>query len=173
MSAAKDRWRTPKPLIQGIERLLNLQFNLDVACDDKNAVCDRFISEDLDALQCDWGGIDTKAFVNPPYANCKNWVNKCIEQRMQNGVTSVMLVPNSTDTQWYMTAREHNALCILIVGSRIQFDPPILYDGEDAKKKSSNTGGSMLLVFAPEGAYDFIPQRNFEVHYDHLLCLGT
>ena len=66
----------------------------------------------------------------------------------KKGVTSILLLPASTDTQWYLLAHQF-CKTYIVTGKRVQFDLAIPYAKEECEdqKKSSNTGGSMILFF--------------------------
>ena len=147
-NALKDRWRTPTWLFRGIEQLLGREFTIDVACDETNALCDKYLTIKDNALLNDWGDKADFAWVNPPYAaGCIiAFVRKAIEQQ-RKGVSSALLVPVSTDTQWYVLAHQF-CETYLVTGKRVQFELANVYEGElDDQKKSTNTGGSMILYF--------------------------
>lgn len=146
-NSLRDRWRTPLWLFHGIQRAFGVTFDVDVACDHTNSLCPRGISIGENALESHWGKRGTYAWLNPPYSSIGVWIHKAVEQQ-RRGVTTVMLVPNSIDTRWYELAHDY-CETILVTGGRVQFDLAIPYEGEDGnvQKKSSNTGGSMILVF--------------------------
>ena len=146
INSLRDRWRTPQWLFNAIQQTFDVTFDVDVACDHTNSLCPRALTITDDALTCGWGERGTYAWLNPPYSKIDVWIHKAIEQQ-RRGVTTVMLVPQSLDTRWYELAQDY-CETVLITGGRVQFDLAHAYDDElDNQKRSSNTGGSMLLIF--------------------------
>jgi len=63
-----------------------------------------------------------KTFVNPPYSEVSQWVEKAIETSLM-GNTVVMLLKHDTSTQWYRRLHEANAKFLMIQG-RLKFQTP-------------------------------------------------
>ncbi|MDE9454613.1 phage N-6-adenine-methyltransferase [Xenorhabdus bovienii] len=140
----KDFWRTPQWFVQATQIALSIEFNVDVACNKDNALFPQFIGVEKDALKCSWGESGTKAFLNPPYSKIEPWIDAAIHEQ-SHGVTTVMLIPQSIDTKWYLKARKFANEVVLIIGGRIAFLEPNMSLG--FKESRENTGGSMLMVF--------------------------
>ncbi|MEW2741603.1 phage N-6-adenine-methyltransferase [Providencia rettgeri] len=143
-SALKDFWRTPFWCVKAIEIVLSLKFQVDVACNKDNALFENYIGNEKDALQCSWGNPGTIAFLNPPYSKIEPWIDAAIREQSM-GVTTVMLIPQSIDTKWYIKARKSANEVVFITGGRIAFLEPDVSLG--LVESRGNTGGSMLVVF--------------------------
>lgn len=143
-SALKDFWRTPFWCVKAIEIVLSLKFQVDVACNKDNALFENYIGNEKDALQCSWGNPGTIAFLNPPYSKIEPWIDAAIHEQSM-GVTTVMLIPQSIDTKWYIKARKSANEVVFITGGRIAFLEPDVSLG--LVESRGNTGGSMLVVF--------------------------
>ncbi|HCL5638197.1 TPA: phage N-6-adenine-methyltransferase [Klebsiella aerogenes] len=140
----RDLWRTPLWLFRAIEVYLGVKFQVDVACNKDNAILPDFIGVERDALKSSWGDPGTVAFLNPPYSKIKPWIDAAAREQA-NGITTVMLVPQSLDTQWYLDVKCSANQTVLIVGGRVAFMEPDTTLG--LVEVRENTGGSMLLVF--------------------------
>lgn len=140
----KDLWRTPRWLFIAIERLLSAKFTVDVACNADNALLPNFIGVERNALTSHWGEEGEVAFLNPPYSRIGPWVDAAIREQCR-GVTTVMLVPQSLDTGWYLKASRFANETITLTGGRVAFMEPDTELGD--VEVTGNTGGSMLLVF--------------------------
>ncbi|MEY0334758.1 phage N-6-adenine-methyltransferase [Providencia rettgeri] len=140
----KDLWRTPKWCVVAIEIILSLKFQVDVACNKDNALFENYIGVEKNALVSDWGLPGAVAYLNPPYSKIEPWIDAAINQQSK-GVTTVMLIPQSIDTRWYLKAREWANEVVFIIGGRIAFLEPDVHLG--MKESRMNTGGSMLVVF--------------------------
>lgn len=91
-------WRTPAPLYEALDR--EFGFTIDAAADDGNAMCDRFLDAERDALSMSWAG--EVVFCNPPYGReLSKWIEKGFEEASENGATVVMLVPARTGNSWF------------------------------------------------------------------------
>lgn len=88
-SKKSDDWSTPEDLFRELDKEFNFSFD---PCPLK--------SDDLTALLFkDWTG---SVFVNPPYSNIGNFMNKALlELKKGNAHTVVFLVPARTDTRWF------------------------------------------------------------------------
>lgn len=140
----RDLWRTPAWLFNAIEVYLGTKFQVDVACNKDNALLPDFIGVERDALKSSWGTAGTVAFLNPPYSKIKPWIDAAAREQA-NGVTTVMLVPQSLDTRWYLDVKSSANQTVLIVGGRVAFMEPDTNLG--LVEVRENTGGSMLLIF--------------------------
>lgn len=95
----KQDWETPENLFETLNREFN--FTLDVAASGNNKKCNKFISENEDAMKKTWG--KNICWLNPPYGKgykISAWVKKSYDES-QNGSTVVMLIPARTNTNWF------------------------------------------------------------------------
>ncbi|HAF1559703.1 TPA: phage N-6-adenine-methyltransferase [Salmonella enterica] len=143
-ASLRDLWRTPQWLFVAIQRYIGVKFNVDVACDKNNALLTNFIGVERDALKCSWGEPGTVAFLNPPYSKITPWIDAAIREQAR-GVTTVMLIPQSLDTQWYERAAECANETVILSGGRVAFVEPDVELG--LVEVNINPGGSMLLIF--------------------------
>jgi len=107
-SAKSDGWRTPREFFTALDR--EFLFVVDAAAKRSNALCDTWFGPGhpiltyRNALTVDWwrevGPSWRAVWCNPPYSACREFVAKAAKERLQ-GVTSVLLVPARTDTQWW------------------------------------------------------------------------
>lgn len=96
--SATDRWHTPEALYLALDR--EFSFTVDVAADDGNAKCDRFVDREQDALEIDWRG--EVVFCNPPYGKeLERWVEKAMLAAQDGGATVVMVLPARTGNIWF------------------------------------------------------------------------
>ncbi|WP_429169158.1 phage N-6-adenine-methyltransferase [Aeromonas rivipollensis] len=154
-TATRDMTQTPTYLF----RALNLEFNftLDAAALPETALCQKYLTPDIDALSVDWGDFISPsvrapwAWLNPPYSDIGPWVEKAIEQQGR-GIGTVMLVPQDTSTEWYPGERASEVRHITGYhdangkwrNGRVSFINKAT--GEEMK---GNPKGSMFLIFAP------------------------
>lgn len=91
-------WRTPEPLFRALHQ--EFDFTLDAAADDGNAVCDRWLDAERDALAQSWHG--ERVFCNPPYGReLDRWLQKAVEEAQVHGALVVMLLPARTGNAWF------------------------------------------------------------------------
>lgn len=115
-------WWTPQALFDCLNG--EFQFELDAAADVWNRKCEKYISEEQDALITPWEG--RTVWCNPPYG--KGWgsdslthfVRRGYEQHVEQKNTIVMLLPAYTDPkywgQYVMLAHE-----VRFLKGRLQF----------------------------------------------------
>lgn len=97
-SSKTELWETPQDLFDTLNK--EFHFGLDACAIPENAKCQNFFTPELDGLKQKWGGYGT-IWCNPPYGpQIKEWVGKAVAEAKE-GVTTVMLVPARTDTQWF------------------------------------------------------------------------
>lgn len=142
-----DNWETPPDIFAKLHGIFN--FDIDAAASPHNAKLPKFWTKEDDALAQDWSGL--RVFCNPPYSMKEALLEKAIAGAKAGGL-SVILLPASTETDWYHKFGAQAEIWQL--KSRI----PYLLDGkrpqrwDDKKKKlvsSGNTKGSSLLIYWP------------------------
>ncbi|WP_221366301.1 phage N-6-adenine-methyltransferase, partial [Aeromonas caviae] len=151
----RDMTQTPLWLFRALD--LEFNFALDAAALPETALCEKYLTPDIDALSVDWGDFISPsvrspwAWLNPPYSDIGPWVEKAIEQQGR-GIGTVMLVPQDTSTEWYPGMRASEVRHITGYhdangkwrNGRVSFINKAT--GEEMK---GNPKGSMLLIFAP------------------------
>ena len=104
-----DDWETPTALYRSLDRECKFDFD----------PCPLF--SDFDGLSNDveWGKMN---YVNPPYNEelKEAFVERCVKE-MENGNSSVILLPVSTSTNLFQDVILPNATCIDLVRKRIPF----------------------------------------------------
>ena len=89
--------RTPDGLFRKLDA--EFHFTLDAAASSVNAKCQRFFTVDQDGLGKDWGR--EHVWLNPPFGRgLGEWARKAWEAS-RSGALVVMLVPSSTDLDWW------------------------------------------------------------------------
>lgn len=135
-------WRTPRSLFDPLN--LEFRFDLDAAASPENALCDDYLTEAHDALQCDWSG--QSAFANPPYgAGMDRWINAAYRAAIR-GRTVVMLVPNATDAGWFKTGW-FTCHEVRLLSGRVRFEHSTPCRCGQTETAMSNTAGSALLIW--------------------------
>lgn len=96
-SHKSDEWETPLALFN--EYNVRYHFTLDPCCTHDNAKCIKHFTKDENGLEQDWTG--ETVWCNPPYSNVYEWCKKALNEAIEHGVTTVMLLPSRTDTRWF------------------------------------------------------------------------
>lgn len=144
-------WATPLRVFKPIDD--EFGFSVDVAASEWNTkVRDRWFSKDIDGLAQPWQ--HETAWCNPPYgaSNIAQWLSKAHRER-ENGTTTVLLLPNTTDCKWFHAYvwdigrnRPRAGVELRFVAGRIAFDlPPEM----GHVKQSANVKGSILVIIRP------------------------
>lgn len=153
---AREEYGTPWSVFNPLHA--EFQFELDVCAKDWNAKLPRYLSPQQNGLMSKWG-VKT-AWCKPPYGseNVVYWLQKAIDER-ENGTTTVMLLPSTTDVRWYhqyiYDSSRHTfrpGISVRFVEKRIKFivPKPILEDLRRKGKKESGTHtGSILVIVSP------------------------
>lgn len=108
MSKKSNHWATPLQLKNRIN------FDLD-PCPLYNDI------EKWDGLKSNWYG---NVFVNPPYSDINNWVDKCLSEIKNDDVTSIkVLIPARTDTKYFHKLMKSNHVSrIIFFKGRLHFN---------------------------------------------------
>ena len=162
---SKDRFETPMYIVRLLERFLSRYFKikdfkitLDPCASPNNAKCILFYIKEIDGLSFSWEG--HKVFVNPPYNNKVEWLEKAYLEGLKENTIVVVLIPVATSTEYFRKLC-WKAKLILFVQGRIQF----LLDGKPIidknGKKTGNNLDSMVLIFDGDN-----PERpDFDLFY--------
>ena len=153
--ATRDMTQTPLYLFRALD--LEFNFSLDAAALPETALCEKYLTPDIDALSVDWGDFIIPSvrspwvWLNPPYSDIGPWVEKAIEQQWR-GIGTVMLVPQDTSTEWYPGERASEVRHITGYhdengkwhNGRVSF-----INKATGKEMKGNPKGSTLIIFAP------------------------
>lgn len=131
----RDLWQTPKEIFNSLDKEFN--FTGDVAASDTNALCARYLTENENALNCDWFDVN---WCNPPYSETPSWANKAIIEH-RKGKTIVMLIPADSSVKWFWDAW-YTCNEVRLINGRISF-----VNAETQKPVSGNNKGSALFVW--------------------------
>ncbi len=135
-SSKKQDWRTPPHVFRFFNE--KYQFQLDAAASPSNALCERFISPETDALSVPWSA--QTVWLNPPYGRgVGRWVEKAYREA-QAGRTVGVLIFARTDTRWWHDY-VMKALVVYLVRGRLKFF------GDDGESTNSATAPSCFVVF--------------------------
>ena len=151
----RDQTRTPQWLFEALNA--EFKFCLDAAALPETALCERFITPQIDSLKVDWGDFISPlvrnpfAWLNPPYSDLKPWTEKCLKEK-EHGIGSVMLIPEDSSAEWW--PGDSCSEIRRIVGyrddkgkwksGRIDF-----INAETGEEIKGNNKGSNLLIFIP------------------------
>lgn len=95
-----DNWGTPQALFDKLQQ--EFQLDVDAAADELSAKCGVYFTQEMNALELAWFG---KVFVNPPYSQVSEFVEKAIQEvDAGNCQKVVMLVAARVDTKWFWQA---------------------------------------------------------------------
>lgn len=140
-ASGRDDWTTPPELFKRLDE--QFRFVQDVAADASNTLCASFIPKEMDAFKTPWR---SPAFCNPPYGRgIFEWVKRA-DRMMKENVLSVLLLPASTDTQWFHLAARY-AQEIRLLKGRLIFGNVRAKDGSVGVQPA--TFPSAIIVFDP------------------------
>lgn len=151
----RDLTRTPQWLFEALNA--EFKFCLDAAALPETAMCERFITPQIDSLKVGWGDFihpsvrSPMAWLNPPYSNLTPWIKKCLAEK-DNGIGSVVLIPEDSSAEWWPgdACSEIRRIvgyrdeCGKWRSGRISF-----INAKTGEEMGSNNKGSNLLIFIP------------------------
>lgn len=132
-----DEWATPLDVFERIAAAYG-PFDLDACCRPETAKARRYFTKDDDALTKRWTG---RVWVNPPYSDPRPWIEKAMSAAVSGDASRVvMLLPASTDTNWF-----HDLVLpfadVVFVKGRVKFL------GWEGTPIGSPKAGSIIAVF--------------------------
>ena len=132
----KDIWETPWYFFNLLDK--EFDFTLDPCASRENTKCKKFYTKKDNGLIQDWGG--ETVFVNPPFSQIEEWVEKCYNEGLKKNTTVVMIIPSRTDTKyWHKFIMD--AADIWFCKGRVNF----LIDGK--KPKNGSTFPLSIIIF--------------------------
>lgn len=134
-------WRTPAPLFRALDQ--EFSFSIDIAADGENALTDRFVERETDALAIPWE--NERVFCNPPYGReLERWLQKAVTSAQDEGALVVMLLPARTGNRWFHRHCLPHAEIRFIQG-RLNFR----LGGVSSRARSRAPFDSMVVIFHP------------------------
>ena len=118
---SKQDYRTPGAFIVAVKRLLGIEkFTVDLAADASNTAAHVFYSAEENALTKSWNWWSNGewAWLNPPYADIRPWVEKAA----LSPSNIAMLIPASVGANWWKAWVHHRAK-VLFLNGRLAFMP--------------------------------------------------
>lgn len=136
-----DEFCTPQYIFKQLDDIF--KFQVDVACNSNNRLCDIGFMQDLDidALKAPWNSY--RCFCNPPFSKKGDFIKKAHDEVLyHNCPIVVMILPlNSMDTKvWheYIESKFHYE----ILRGRISFIDP-----ETKQPRKGNNSGTVIVYF--------------------------
>ena len=134
-SSKTDLWETPQVLFDQLNN--EFHFNLDVCALPENAKCAAYYTPEMNGLVQPWYG---NCLCNPHYGRkIGEWVKRAHNYAMED-ITTVMLLPARTDTQWFHDYILNPKREIRFIRGRLKF----------GGAKNSAPFPSMVVVFRPK-----------------------
>ena len=124
-----DEWGTPENILRKAEFEFRLNLFLDVCSTNDNKKFNKFFTKKDDGLSFNW---DYNFFMNPPYSQITQWMDKAYTEHKKNNVDALILVYAKTDTKWWHKYVEGIAEVHFIKG-RLKFTKP---DGTISKNSA-------------------------------------
>ena len=91
-----DDYETPAWLAEALNT--EFGFTLDAAASHTNAIAKMCFTKETNGLEQPWG--KHMVFVNPPYSEIEEWVDKALFERGRGRII-VLLLPSRTGTGWF------------------------------------------------------------------------
>lgn len=92
---------------------------LDLAASADNAQAPSFYNEHCNSLTKNWHETEGVLWLNPPFAKIGDWAQKCWIESVK-GASILMLVPNSTGSNWFRDF-VHNKAYVNLLNGRLTF----------------------------------------------------
>jgi phage N-6-adenine-methyltransferase len=141
----KDVWQTPEWLIDLLTEHLTIDLDPCAAPSTSIARHNLRLEDGNDGLEQDWvdvAGEDFVAYVNPPFSEKNDWVQK-VQEHMDEARLIIFLSPDSTDVQsWWHSFIAEDANYVWFSEGRMNF-----HDPSDDVEHTRPTFGTALSFF--------------------------
>ena len=97
-SSKTGEWATPQEFFNKLDWRF-VKFTLDPCATSENSKTKNYYTLEDNGLSQDWEG--ETVFVNPPYRNLSEWVEKAYRESQKTDTKVVMLIPARTDTKYW------------------------------------------------------------------------
>ena len=97
-SSKTGEWATPQEFFNKLDWRFG-KFTLDPCATNDNHKAKKYYTLEDNGLAQDWEG--ETVFVNPPYRNLSEWVEKGYRESQKDDTKVVMLIPARTDTKYW------------------------------------------------------------------------
>lgn len=111
-----DEWGTPQDFYDRLNAIY--KFTLDPCATKENAKCEKYFTIEDDGLKQSWA--DNSVFVNPPYSQCYEWIEKSYNEAQKFNTFVLCLIPSRTDTKYFhkFIMKAHK---IIFIDGRLKF----------------------------------------------------
>lgn len=143
--ALTAEWSTPSKLFNDLDK--KHHFTLDACASDFNHKCPRYFTVKENGLSQDWAG--EVVFCCPPSGrkSLYDWVEKARTESLKPKTKVVMLLPVSTDSQWFKEFIYHqDGVTIEFLPARVSFENPTLPTWAKPSKKTQGGKRSSMVV---------------------------
>jgi len=93
-----DLWETPPLILEDIMKKYDIHPVLDVCATSQNTKFEKYFTPEQDGLVQEW---DEDFFMNPPYSEINEWMQKAYEQHRKHSVDALILVFAKTSVKWW------------------------------------------------------------------------
>lgn len=138
----RDLWQTPQFVFDYFDEMF--EFDFDLAANSSNAKCQGFFDIDDDSLSQRWYRVGNTLWLNPPYSNTGDWLEKA-RNEAKNGITIAVLCPLPNGENHYRDFVFGKAGEVIFINGRLSFELP--QDDGTVKAINGNTRGSCLVIF--------------------------
>ncbi len=140
--SGNQNMRTPKWVFEAIQTELGIEFTLDAAADDLNAMCEWRYTKDRSGLANAWSS--GWSWCNPPFSEFTKWIAWAWTEWAKHGRSSVLLGPAGCSQSWF---HEHaKGGTVYVPDCRINYLMP------DGKPTTAADRDTMIYAFGDQFA---------------------
>lgn len=93
-----DLWESPLLILEEAMKKYNIHPTLDVCATSQNAKFEKYFTPEDNALIQEW---NEDFFMNPPYSEITQWMQKAYTQHKKHNVNALILVFAKTSVKWW------------------------------------------------------------------------
>lgn len=119
---SKQDYGTPQVFIDAVKGLLDIDnFEVDLAATASNTKAPFYYDVSVNSLEQPWHIGDGWNWLNPPYANITDWVERAHYFAHHHGTSTAILIPAGVGSNWWRKW-VHEKCLVMFLNGRITFD---------------------------------------------------
>lgn len=128
LSSKSQVWATNQEFFDKINKIY--KFTLDPCAHPDTAKCKKYFTEEDNGLIQSWKGY--RVFANPPFKNVDEWIEKAVQENVDNNVFIYLFIKARVDTKTYHKYFWDYEMARARPGVTVNFLPKRMVYGSDA-----------------------------------------
>lgn len=145
--SSRQRWQTPDWMFNYLNQRYGA-FTIDGAADATNAKCERFVTEQMNALAYNFTG--ENVFLNPPFGDLEPWIKMVARETQEHKARFTVILPHDISTKWARWGVLNAAEIIHVISDGVHSGRVSFVDADSGEPVGGNNKGTLILHFSPK-----------------------